>query len=78
MTLSWRHRIMIGVLIVGVGCFALAPAVYLVFRAWHLERALHILEVIFFPLFILFGTGALVAYYRCRTRHPLSTDDPID
>lgn len=78
MTVSWRHRIVIGVLIVGVGGFALTPAAYLVLRAWRLERALHILEIIFFPLFILFGTGALLAYRRSRARHTLSTDDPMD
>lgn len=78
MELSWRHRITIGVLIVGVCCFALTPAMYLVFRALRWQQALIILEATFFPSFILFGMGALYAYRRSQARRMLSADDPAD
>jgi hypothetical protein len=78
MEVSWRHRITIGVLIVGVCCFALTPAMYLVFRALRWQQALSILEATFFPSFILFGTGALFAYRRSQARRMPPAEDAAD
>ncbi len=68
---------MIAVLIVGVCCFALTPALYLMFRALQWEQALRILEAVFFPSFLLFGMAALFAYRRAQARRAfLDPDDP--
>jgi len=66
---AYRDRIIIAVLIVGVCCFTLSPAAYLVFRAWQWHRALAILELVFFPLFVVFAMAAWLAYRRHQARH---------
>ena len=78
MELSLRHRITIGILIVGVCFFALTPAMYLVFRALRWQQALSVLEAAFFPSFILFGAGALFAYRRGQARRLSSAEEPLD
>ena len=64
----YRDRIIIAVLIIGVCGFSLLPAAYLMLRAWQWHQALAILELIFFPLFIMFAMGAWVAYRRQQAR----------
>jgi len=68
---SLRDRIIIAILIIGVGCFALTPAMYLMFRALHWEQGLRVLELGFFPSFLLFGSAALLAYRRHQARRAL-------
>lgn len=60
----YRDRIIIAVLIVGVCCFSLLPATYLVLRAWQWHRALAILELVFSPLLVVFVMAAWLAYRR--------------
>lgn len=78
----YRDRIIIAVLIVGVCCFALLPATYLVFRAWQWQQALAIIELVFFPLFVIFATAAWLAYRRNQARrlprHRKEALDPSD
>jgi hypothetical protein len=64
----YRDRIIVAVLIVGVCCFTLLPAAYLVLRAWQWHRALAIIELIFFPLFVIFASAAWLAYRRHQAR----------
>ncbi len=64
----YRDRIIIAVLIVGVCCFSLLPATYLVLRAWQWQQALAIIELIFFPLFVVFAMAAWLAYRRSQAR----------
>lgn len=64
----YRDRIIIAVLIVGVCCFSVLPAAYLVFRAWQWQQALEILEVVSLPLFVAFATAAWLAYRRNQAR----------
>jgi hypothetical protein len=78
----YRDRIIIAVLIVGVCCFTLLPAAYLVLRAWQWHQALAIIELIFFPLFVIFASAAWLAYRRHQARRrqwddaaPESPDD---
>jgi len=68
---SLRDRIIIAILIIGVCCFALTPAMYLMFRALHWEQGLRMLELGFFPSFLLFGSAALLAYRRHQARRAL-------
>jgi hypothetical protein len=68
---SLRDRITIAIIILGVCCFALTPAIYLVFRALHWERGLRVVELGFFPSFLLFGYAALLAYRRNQARRAL-------
>lgn len=68
---SLRDRIMIAILIIGVCCFALTPALYLMFRALQWEQGLRVLELGFFPSFLLFGSAALLAYRRHQARRAL-------
>jgi hypothetical protein len=72
---SLRDRIIIAILIIGVCCFALTPAIYLMFRALHWEQGLRVLEFGFFPSFLLFGSAALFAYRRHQARRALLDDD---
>lgn len=72
---SYRDICVIAVLIVGVCCFALTPAMYMIFRALQWEQALRIVEAAFFPAFLLFGVAALLAYQRNRARQALWDDD---
>ena len=72
---SYRDRIMVAIVIVGVFCFALTPALYLISRALHWETALQVVEIIFFPSFVLFGAGALFAYRRSQARRALLDQD---
>lgn len=65
---SLQDRIVVIILIIGVACFSLTPAFYLVFRAFQWDEGLRALEVAFFPLFLFFGAGALLAYRRRRAR----------
>jgi type VI protein secretion system component VasK len=71
----YRDRIIVAVLIVGVCCFSLLPAAYLVFRAWQWQRALAIIELIFFPLFVVFASAAWLAYRRHQARRLQWHDD---
>lgn len=64
----YRDRIIIAVLIIGVCCFSLLPAAYLMLRAWQWEQALAIIELIFFPLFVIFAMAAWLAYRRSQAR----------
>jgi hypothetical protein len=64
----YRDRIVIAALIVGVCCFSLLPATYLMFRAWQWQQALAIIELVFFPLFVVFAMGAWLAYRRHQAR----------
>ncbi|ETX01732.1 MAG: hypothetical protein ETSY1_06195 [Candidatus Entotheonella factor] len=64
----YRDRIIIAVLIIGVCCFSLLPAAYLILRAWQWEQALAIIELIFFPLFVIFAMAAWLAYRRNQAR----------
>jgi hypothetical protein len=64
----YRDRIIIAVLIVGVCGFTLLPAAYLVLRAWQWHQALAIIELISFPLFVIFASAAWLAYRRHRAR----------
>ncbi len=75
----YRDRIIIAVLIVGVCCFSLLPAMYLVFRAWQWHTALQIMELVFFPLFVIFAMAAWLAYRRNQARRmQLQHDDADD
>lgn len=65
---SYRDVCLVAILIAGVCYFALTPALYLIFRALHWERALLAVEAAFFPTFLLFGMAALLAYRRSRAR----------
>ncbi len=65
---SLQDRIVVIILIIGVGCFALIPAFYLLFRALQWDGGLRVLELAFFPLFLLFGAGALFAFRRRQAR----------
>ncbi len=71
----YRDRIIIAILIVGVCCFSLLPATYLVFRAWQWQEALAIIELIFFPLFVIFAMAAWLAYRRNQARRMGWHDD---
>ncbi len=71
----YRDRIIIAVLIVGVCCFSLLPAAYLVLRAWQWQQALAIIELIFFPLFVVFAMAAWLAYRRNQARRMQWYDD---
>jgi hypothetical protein len=71
----YRDRIIIAVLIIGVCGFSLLPAAYLMFRAWQWDQALAVLELIFFPLFVMFAMGAWLAYSRHRARRLHDNDD---
>jgi len=64
----YRDRIIIAVLIVGVCCFSLLPVAYLMCRAWQWPRALAIIELISFPLFVVFAMAAWLAYRRNQVR----------
>lgn len=64
----YRDRIIIAILIAGVCGFSLLPAAYLVLRAWQWQEALAIIELIFFPLFVLFAMAAWLAYRRNQAR----------
>ena len=64
----YRDRIIIAVLIVGVCGFTLLPATYLVLRAWQWHQALEIIELVFFPLFVIFASAAWLAYRRHQAR----------
>ncbi|ETX05111.1 MAG: hypothetical protein ETSY2_24875 [Candidatus Entotheonella gemina] len=64
----YRDRIVIAILIIGVCCFSLLPAAYLVLRAWQWHEALAIIELIFFPLFVIFAMAAWLAYRRNQAR----------
>ncbi len=71
----YRDRIVIAVLIVGVCCFTLLPAAYLVLRAWQWQQGLAILELVSLPLFVIFGTAAWLAYRRNQERRMHWDDD---
>jgi hypothetical protein len=71
----YRDRILIAVLIVGVCCFTLLPAAYLVLRAWQWQQGLAILELVSLPLFVVFGTAAWLAYRRNQARRVHGHDD---
>jgi len=64
----YRDRIIIAVLIVGVCCFSLLPAAYLVLRAWQWQQALKLIELVFFPLLVVFASAAWLAYRRNQAR----------
>ncbi len=64
----YRDRIVVAVLILGVCGFSLLPAMYLVFRAWQWQSALQIMELVFFPLFVIFAMAAWLAYRRNQAR----------
>ncbi len=75
----YRDRIIVAVLIVGVCCFSLLPAMYLVFRAWQWQVALQIIELVFFPLFVIFAMAAWLAYRRNQARRmQWRHDDAMD
>jgi hypothetical protein len=71
-----RDVCLIVILIVGVCGFALTPTLYLLCRAWRWEQAQVLVEAAFFPVFLLFGTAALLAYRRSKTRSLAGDDDP--
>lgn len=71
-----RDVCLIVILIVGVCGFALTPTLYLLCRAWHWEHAQELVEAAFFPVFLLFGTAALLAYRRSKIRSLAGDDDP--
>ncbi len=73
----YRDRIVVAILIVGVCCFSLLPATYLVFRAWQWQQALAIIELIFFPLFVVFAMAAWLAYRRNQARRMAWHDDAL-
>lgn len=64
----YRDRIIIAVLILGVCGFSLLPAMYLIFRAWQWHQAIQIIELVFFPLFVIFAMAAWLAYRRNQAR----------
>lgn len=72
----YRDRLIVAVLILGVCCFALTPALYLVSRALHWDATLEFVEILFFPSFLLFGAGGLFAYRRNKARRQLRDEEP--
>jgi hypothetical protein len=79
----YRDRIVIAVLIIGVCCFSLLPAAYLVLRAWQWHEALAIIELLFFPLFVVFAAAAWLAYRHHQARrmqwhHDEARESPSD
>jgi hypothetical protein len=72
----FRDVCLVVILIVGVCCFALTPTLYLLCRAWQWERARVVVEAAFFPVFLLFGMAALLAYQRSKARNMYRNDDP--
>jgi hypothetical protein len=71
----WREVAVIAILIVGVCCFALTPAMYLMFRALQWERAVRVVEALFPPALLLFAIAALLTYRRHKARRAMAQDD---
>ena len=72
-----RDVCLVAILIVGVCCFALTPILYLLCRAWQWEQARLLVEAAFFPVSLLFGTAALLAYRRSKARNRYGDDNPL-
>ncbi len=72
---AWRDVAVIAILIVGVCCFALTPAMYMLFRALQWEQAVRVVEAIFPPALLLFAIAALFAYQRHKARRAMEQDD---
>ena len=72
---AWRDIAINAILIVGVCCFALTPAMYVMFRALQWDGAVRVVEAIFPPALLLFAVAALFVYQRHKARRAVEHDD---
>jgi hypothetical protein len=64
-----RQEVWIIAILIAAVCFlTLAPSLYIAFHALRWEKALQILEIVFFPALFIGGIGALFAYQRAKAR----------
>jgi hypothetical protein len=68
---SYRDIVVIGILIGGVCCFTLMPAMYLAFHALQWTWATRIVEAAFLPSLVLSVLAGLLAYKRVQARRIL-------
>ncbi|MGQ4807702.1 hypothetical protein NKDENANG_01057 [Candidatus Entotheonellaceae bacterium PAL068K] len=72
---SYRHVLIISVLIGSICFLTLTPAMYLAFHALQWQRAVQVVEAAFLPALLLSGAAGLLAYQRDRERQALLDND---